>query len=116
MLETIPLSQRPGEGWPLCREALAEIAGGRFAKEEWTVRVRQALDSGESLGVLALEGPELIGIATWSRIPLPTRRVSLLYRWERARRATAPIDGLHPLVHRSRVVRFWVDFDPPEPD
>ena len=37
MLETIPLSQRPGEGWPLCREALAEIAGDRFAEEEWTV-------------------------------------------------------------------------------
>jgi ribosomal protein S18 acetylase RimI-like enzyme len=79
MPETIPLSQRPGEGWQLCREALAEIAGGRFAEEEWIVRMRQALDSGESVGVLAVEGPEPIGIATWSRIPLPARRISLLY-------------------------------------
>lgn len=101
MLEAIPLSQRPEEGWQLCRRALTEIAAGRFAEGEWTARVRQALDTGESVGVLAIDGPRLLGVATWNRIPLPGRRIGLLYLRARARSPSAYREFLQLLIDAS---------------
>lgn len=79
MLRTIPFAERPEEGWSLCRQALMEIAEGRFAHEEWVARMRQSLDTGDTIAVLALEGPDMIGVSAWSRLPLPGCRVALLY-------------------------------------
>lgn len=101
MLETIPLSQRPDEGWQLCRRALQEIAGGRFPAEEWIARLRQTLDTGESVGVLAIEGTELAGVATWSRMPLPARRVGVLYLRPGERSPAAYREFLRRLIAES---------------
>lgn len=98
MVQTIPLSERPGEGWELCRRALKEVAAGRFPVEEWAVRTRQELDVGESTGVLAVEGSRLRGVALWSRIPLPARRVSLLYLLPEERSPSAYREFLHAML------------------
>jgi len=79
MAPTIPLSERPEEGWRLCRQAMTEIAAGRFPVDEWITRTRQDLDLAESVGVLAIDGAVTFGVALWNRTSLPARRVSLLY-------------------------------------
>ncbi len=58
---------------------MTEIAAGRFPVEDWITRMRQDLDLGGSVAILAIDGPATIGVAVWTRTSLPARRVSLLY-------------------------------------
>lgn len=85
MLRTIPLTERPDEGWQLGERAMVEVAAGRFPTQEWIARTRQMLDTGECVGTLAADGSALLGIAVTTRVALPGRRVNLLYLIPEAR-------------------------------